>query len=99
MNTTMEIMLVLLCQCGLCQDLYNYMPELSGKRAIAPAPVFEEGQERSVGGGGTGTVVTKECENKDLAKEFLAFAKLSEEGISSVWEILGFDPVNTDCLG
>lgn len=73
----------------------NYMPELSGKIAIAPAPVFEEGQDRSVGGGGTGTVVTKQCENADLAKEFLAFAKLSEEGNVKVWEILGFDPVNT----
>ena len=73
----------------------NYMPELSGKIAIAPAPVFEEGQDRSVGGGGTGTVVTNQCEAKDLAKEFLAFAKLSEEGNIKVWEILGFDPVNT----
>ena len=33
--------------------------------------------------------------NADLAKEFLAFAKLSEEGNIKVWEILGFDPVNT----
>lgn len=73
----------------------NYMPELSGKIAIAPAPVFEEGQDRSVGGGGTGTVVTNQCGDVDLAKEFLAFAKLSEEGNIKVWEILGFDPVNT----
>lgn len=73
----------------------NYMPELSGKIAIAPAPVFEEGQDRSVGGGGTGTVVTNQCDNSELAKEFLAFAKLSEEGNIKVWEILGFDPVNT----
>ncbi len=73
----------------------NYMPELSGKIAIAPAPVFEEGQDRSVGGGGTGTVVTNQCDNTELAKEFLAFAKLSEEGNIKVWEVLGFDPVNT----
>ena len=73
----------------------NYMPELSGKIAIAPAPVFEEGQDRSVGGGGTGTVVTNQCSDVELGKEFLAFAKLSEEGNIKVWEILGFDPVNT----
>ena len=73
----------------------NYMPELSGKIAIAPAPVFEDGQDRSVGGGGTGTVVTNQCNDVELAKEFLAFAKLSEEGNIKVWEILGFDPVNT----
>ena len=73
----------------------NYMPELSGKIAIAPAPVFEDGQDRSVGGGGTGTVVTNQFNDVELAKEFLAFAKLSEEGNIKVWEILGFDPVNT----
>lgn len=73
----------------------NYMPELSGKIAIAPAPVFEEGQPRSVGGGGTGTVVTKQSDNADLAKEFIAYAKLSEEGNIKIWEDLGFDPCNT----
>lgn len=73
----------------------NYMPELSGKIAIAPAPVFEEGQPRSVGGGGTGTVVTKQSENADLAKEFIAYAKLSDEGNKKIWEDLGFDPCNT----
>lgn len=74
----------------------NYMPELAGKIAIAPAPVFEEGQNRSVGGGGTGTVVTNQCSDVELAKEFLAFAKLSEEGNIKIWEVLGFDPVNTN---
>ena len=61
-NITMEIMLALSCLCGYMSRFINYMPELSGKIAIAPAPVFEEGQDRSVGGGGTGTVVTNQCE-------------------------------------
>ena len=74
----------------------NYMPELSGKIAIAPVPVLEEGMPHSVGGGGTGTVVTKTSKNPQLAKEFLAFAKLSEDGNIKIWQKLGFDPCNTD---
>lgn len=74
----------------------TYMPDMSGKWAIAPAPVFEKGQPRSIGDGGTGTVVTKTAKNKQIAKEFLAFAKLSEEGTTAIWEDLGFDPANMD---
>jgi arabinosaccharide transport system substrate-binding protein len=74
----------------------QYMPDQAGKWAIAPVPVFEKGQPRSVGLGGTGTVVTKMAKNKQNAKEFLAYAKLSEEGNQAIWEDLGFDPTNTD---
>ncbi len=74
----------------------NYMPDLSGKIAIAPLPVFQEGMPRSVGGGGTGTVVTNTAKDKEVCKEFLAYAKLSEEGSTKIWQQLGFDPVNTD---
>ncbi|HCW53856.1 MAG TPA: ABC transporter substrate-binding protein [Clostridium sp.] len=72
----------------------NYMPELSGKIAIAPLPTFD-GNICSVGDGGTGTVVTKTSKNAQLAKDFLAFAKLSEEGNIQIWQQLGFDPCNT----
>ncbi len=74
----------------------DYMPDLNGKIAIAPVPVFEKGMPRSVGLGGTGTVVTKTAVDTQLAKEFLAFAKLSEEANMQVWKVLGFDPVNTN---
>ncbi len=74
----------------------QYMPDQAGKWAIAPAPVFEKGQPRSVGLGGTGTVVTKTAKNKQSLKEFLAYAKLSDEGEQAIWEELGFDPCNTD---
>lgn len=74
----------------------QYMPDQTGKWAIAPAPVFEKGQPRSVGLGGTGTVVTKTAKNKQNLKEFLAYAKLSDEGEQAIWEELGFDPCNTD---
>ena len=72
----------------------NYMPELSGKIAIAPLPTFD-GSICSVGDGGTGTVVTKTSKDPQLAKDFLAFAKLSKEGNIQIWEKLGFDPCNT----
>ncbi len=73
----------------------NYMPELSGKVAIAAAPTFEENSAvKSVGGGGTGTAVVAGKDNADLAAEFLAYAKLSEEGNVMIWDLLGFDPCN-----
>ncbi|BCJ93121.1 putative arabinose-binding protein [Anaerocolumna cellulosilytica] len=73
----------------------NYLPEMKDTWAIAPCPVFEEGQPRSVGIGGTGTVVSVQSSNTELAAEFLAFAKLSYEGNEKIWEILGFDTCNT----
>jgi len=73
----------------------EYMPDQAGKWAIAPAPVFEKGQPRSVGLGGTGTVVTKNAKNKQNLKEFIAYAKLSEDGEKAIWDDLGFDPINT----
>ena len=62
---------------------------------IAPCPVFEEGQIRSVGAGGTGTVIYKNGTNADLAARFFTYAKISDEGNRYVWDVLGFDPVNT----
>ena len=73
----------------------QYMPDLKGKIAIRPMPVFEGGK-KSAGMGGTGTVITTQCKSQDLAKEFLAFAKLSKEGSIKTWTILGFDPIRAD---
>lgn len=74
----------------------NYMSDLSGKIAIAPIPVIDKDMPRSVGGGGTGTVVTKTAKDVQLAKDFLAFAKLSLDANKEIWNTLGFDPVNMD---
>ena len=73
----------------------NYMPEMEGKYDITTIPVFEEGQKCSVGIGGTGTVVTEQSADPELAAEFLAWAKLSEEGESYIWSELGFDVCNS----
>jgi len=74
----------------------DHMPDLAHKMAIAPLPVWEAGQPRSAGMGGTGTSITKQCKNIELVKEFLAFAKLSREGNIEIWNTLGFDPIRTE---
>lgn len=73
----------------------NYMPEEKGNWYIAKCPVFEAGQPCSVGVGGTGTVVTQQAGDPDLASEFLCWAKMSEEGEQLIWDNLGFDVCNT----
>ncbi|PYZ95965.1 arabinose-binding protein [Alteribacter lacisalsi] len=72
------------------------MPDLAGKMEIRPMPVFDESDARTVGMGGTGTAVTSQSENVELAKEFLYFAKMSEQGNINLWTQLGFDPPRWD---
>lgn len=74
----------------------DYMPDLSGKMAVTTMPVWEEGGGNSAGLGGTGTSVTNQCQDIELAKEFLYFSKLSREGAIRTWTELGFDPLRTD---
>lgn len=75
----------------------NYMSDLKKQVAIAPVPVFDEndGEVATIGGGGTGTAVVASGKNADLAAEVMAFIKLSEDANKEVWNVLGFDPVNT----
>ena len=75
----------------------NYMPDEKGNWYIAKCPTFEEGQKCSVGIGGTGTVVTQQSKAKELAAEFLCWAKMSEVGEQNIWDTLGFDVCNTAC--
>nr|WP_276357649.1 extracellular solute-binding protein [Cohnella sp. YIM B05605] len=74
----------------------DYMPDLKGKIVIKPMPVWNPGEPRSAGMGGTGTAVTKTSKNQDAAKSFLAYAKLSKEGNIEIWKQLGFDPLRSD---
>lgn len=78
------------------KDFTEYMPDLEGKMQIRPMPTWPETDKRTVGMGGTGTAITKQSEHIDLAKEFLYFAKLSEEGNIRLWTELGFDPPRWD---
>lgn len=77
----------------------NYMPEESGNWYIAKCPVFEAGQTCSVGIGGTGTVVTNQSVDAELAADFLCYAKMSPEGEQIIWDDLGFDVCNTALWG
>lgn len=72
-----------------------YMPEFSGKIAIAAPPTVDNPVNTSVGGGGTGTAVVAGGENAEVAAEFASWAKLSYEGNVETWNMLGFDPLNT----
>src|SRR5699024_876498 len=72
----------------------DYMPDLEGDIAIARAPVVEGGEVATIGVGGTGTAVLASSPDRELASEWLAYAKLSREASVGVWQVLGFDPVN-----
>ena len=74
----------------------NYMPDLDGKIAVRLMPVMKEGDAHVVGIGGTGTAITNQCQNIEIAKEFLTDAKLTYEANVNIWESLMFDPVRTD---
>ncbi len=73
----------------------DIMPDLAGKIAIAPLPVWDDSSYKSMGLGGTSTTVYKNSPNADLAARFIVWAKLSEEGSAILWTDMGFDPVNT----
>lgn len=74
----------------------DYMPDLKGKMLIRPMPSWTADGDRSAGMGGTGTVITSHSKVQAIAKEFLAFAKLSREGNIEIWRFLGFDPIRSD---
>lgn len=73
----------------------DYMPELAGKIQMAPPPVWDDNSVYPVFGG-TATSVTTLSKNQDLAKRFLAEAKISSEGAGKIWNVLGFDPLRWD---
>ncbi|NHN29878.1 ABC transporter substrate-binding protein [Paenibacillus agricola] len=74
----------------------SYMPDLKGKVVVRPMPIWEKGDVRSAGMGGTGTAVTKQSKNQDMAVKFLAFAKLTKEANIRIWQELSFDPIRWD---
>ena len=74
------------------------MPALCGSMIVRPMPLFEEGGFTTTMGGGTGTAVTDQtpAEEQALAKEFLAFAKLTKDAQKALYTDLGFDPFRND---
>jgi arabinosaccharide transport system substrate-binding protein len=76
----------------------NMSSELADVAVVRPMPIFEEGGYTTAMGGGTGTAITNQIDPSkiELAKEFLAFAKLTYEANVSLWTELGFDPMRLD---
>jgi len=75
----------------------DHMPDLAGKMIVRPMPVWEPGGARSSSRGGTGTAITKQCDEDlvELAKKFIGFAKLTKEGSMDVWNT-NLDPARKD---
>ncbi len=74
----------------------EFMPDLKGKMVMRPLPRWEEGGNRSAMGGGTGTVITDQCEDIEVAKEYLEYSKLSKDASIRIWTELEFDPFRHD---
>lgn len=74
----------------------DYMPDLKGKMSVRTLPVWTKGGANSAGLGGTGTSVTNQAKDAQLAKDFLYFSKISREGAIRTWTELGFDPIRKD---
>ncbi|MCR4656354.1 MAG: extracellular solute-binding protein [Lachnospiraceae bacterium] len=74
----------------------DYMPDLNGKMSVRTLPVWSKGGVNSAGLGGTGTSITNQAKDVQLAKDFLYFAKISKDGAIRTWTELGFDPIRKD---
>jgi arabinosaccharide transport system substrate-binding protein len=72
--------------------------DLNGKMRVRPIPPMKEGGYTAAMGGGTGTAITEQIapEKKQLALDFIEFAKLTLEGQLEVWKVLHFDPYRFD---
>ena len=73
-----------------------YMPDLAGDIAVRPLPIWKDGGIESASMGGTGTAITAQSKNADVAKRFLEYCKLSYEGNVQIATFLGFDPLRSD---
>lgn len=74
----------------------NYMPDIKGQVYIRPMPTSGSGDALSAGIGGTGTAVTLQSKNVDLAVEVLAHLKLTREANIRFWTEAAFDPPRWD---
>ncbi|HHY81426.1 MAG TPA: extracellular solute-binding protein [Clostridiales bacterium] len=74
----------------------NYMPDLKGKVYVRPMPRSGPNDALSAGIGGTGTSVTLQSKNVDLAVEVLAHLKLTPEANIRFWTHAQFDPPRWD---
>lgn len=71
----------------------QFTPGLAGDIVVRPIPAWTEGGSRSAMGGGTMTSITEGARDIDIAKEFLAFAKMTTQAGIDIWKTLNFDPI------
>lgn len=71
----------------------QFTPDLAGDIVVRPIPRWTEGGSRTAMGGGTMTSITETAQNIDMAKEFLAFAKMTTQAGIDIWTTLNFDPI------
>jgi arabinosaccharide transport system substrate-binding protein len=74
------------------------MEGMEGKMIARPMPIFEEGGYTSAMGGGTTTVPTDQIPDDELqlAKDFIAFGKLTYEAGVQIATVIGLDPIRPD---
>jgi len=71
---------------------------LCGSMIVRRMPMFKEDGFTTTTGGGTGTAVTDQTPEAEqqVAKDFLAFAKLTKTAQKALYTDLGFDPYRMD---
>ncbi len=79
--------------------LTEYMPDLNGVIAVRPMPVWDVNDTQAYTTactGGNAAVITNQCKNPELAKDFLYFCKMSKDAQVQCYEMLGYAPFRTD---
>ncbi len=66
--------------------LKSQVPQMAGKWKAVAMPAWERGGRRTTTRGGTMIGITKQCQNPDLAWEFLKFAYFDKAGLINRYE-------------
>jgi len=67
-------------------------PDLKGKMALMPLPVWEKGGRRTSTWGGTGLAITEKSKNKEMAWEFAKYLYLNKQDFSERFAMLNIIP-------
>jgi len=79
-------------------SLWNWIaPESVGKWGVVPLPVWEKGGVRSANDGGSNLSITKACENKEAAWEFIKYIFTNKKYIMHAWEVEDWFPSLMEC--
>ena len=76
---------------------FHVMPTLEGKLACGLIPSVEGNEYTTCYIGGTSTSAPKMGKNVELAKEFIAFSRLTHDAGMEIAKIMGMDTIRLDC--